>query len=74
MLFPKSCRSGIGHCGAGRSTGLKSRPGGASAEAGQTPSGTHGEEVLEMEQNNEVQRQEAPERVTGRRWQGWVNV
>lgn len=74
MLFPKSCRSGIGHCGAGRSTGLKSGQGGASVEAGQIPSGAHGEEVLEMEQNNEVQSQEAPERLTGRRRQGWGNV
>lgn len=43
-------------------------------EAGQIPSGTHGEEVLEMEQNDEVQNQEAPERLMGRRRQSWVNV
>lgn len=42
--------------------------------AGQKPSGVNGEEVLEMEQNNEVQSQEAPERLTGRRKQGCINV
>ena len=43
-------------------------------EAGQIPSGAHGEEVLEMEQNNEVQSQEAPKRLIGRRGQRWVTV
>ena len=42
-------------------------------EAGQIPSGAHGEEALKMEQNDEVQNQEAPERLTGRR-RGWANV